>query len=106
MSDFDSRSLVDLWGVNEAFTAAAWWYQPPPPFEEGSTWMTRQGAIDTGRNAAVTFGKPFVVYRLPKWPEEVYGVIACDRLLPMEAQRFEELGGVPVPPPPQGSLFD
>lgn len=47
--------------------------------------MTHEGAISTGQAAAERFGKPFVVYRLPAWPDAVYGVIAVDRGLPNEA---------------------
>lgn len=53
--------------------------------------MTRQQAIDTGQGAAVRFGKPFVVYRLPLWPKDVYGCVAVDRGLPPEAETYERL---------------
>lgn len=71
--------------------------------------MTRQGAIDTGRGAAIRFGKPFVVYRLPLWPPDVYGVIAVDRGLPPTAQTFEtfdpDAGVIPTTGSDQPSLF-
>lgn len=69
--------------------------------------MTREDAIATGHNAAVRFGKPFVVYRFPAWPMDRYGVIAVDRLLPMEAETFERLepSGPAPAPADQGSLF-
>ena len=70
--------------------------------------MTRQQAIDTGQNAAVRFGKPFIVYRFVAWPVDCYGVIACDRGLPREAETFETLRhdrSVELPSHAQGSLF-
>lgn len=71
--------------------------------------MTRSDAITTGQNAAVRFGKPFVVYRLPAWPRDVFGVIAVDRGLPSETETFEQLEPVgetvTVVPHDQGSLF-
>jgi hypothetical protein len=67
--------------------------------------VTRQGAIETGQGMAVKFGKDFVVYRFKAWPADCYGVIAVDRLLPIEAETFEIL--IPNQPEPvgQGSLF-
>jgi hypothetical protein len=71
--------------------------------------VTRADAITTGANAAVRFGKPFRVYRLPLWPPDVYGVIAVDRLLPMEAETFDRLEPegprVAAAGEAQGSLF-
>jgi hypothetical protein len=74
--------------------------------------MTHQGAIDTGQSLANRVGKACVVYRLPLWPVDCYGVIAVDRLLPMEAITFECLQPAgasstvaTTPDDTQGSLF-
>lgn len=69
--------------------------------------MTRQGAIDTGQAAAIRFGKPWIVWRMPKWPADCYGVRAVDLGLPSEAETFETLTPTPNAPEPagQGSLF-
>ena len=53
--------------------------------------MTLEGARDTARNMAQRFGKPFVVYRFPGWPADVWGVIA-DRELPPTAEILERYG--------------
>lgn len=72
--------------------------------------MTWQGAIDTAKGGAVRFVKPFVVYRLPAWPEDVFGVTAKENGLPGEAQvvlvvdPFYAETRVPVTGA-QGSLF-
>ena len=58
--------------------------------------MTRQGAIDTGQNAAVRFGKPFTVWRMPFWPKDVYGVRAEMLGFPTEAETFERLLPHPI----------
>lgn len=70
--------------------------------------MTHQEAIDTGRGAAARFGKDFVVYRIPAWPADVFGVIAADRGLPPGTETFEVLDykhGGKKAVQAQGSLF-
>ena len=74
--------------------------------------MTRQQAIETGQNAAVRFGKAFVVYRISGWPEDCYGVRAVDiGGFPPEATTYETLqpGGQvkkPAAAVSQSDLFD
>ncbi len=53
--------------------------------------MTREGAVSTAQNAATTFGKVFVVYRLPAWPPDVFGCRAEDKGLPPGTEMFERL---------------
>lgn len=70
--------------------------------------MTKPEAVSTAQGAATRFAKPFVVYRLPAWPADSFGVIAVDRGLPPEAQiveRFEPFNTPLVVVEPQGSLF-
>lgn len=69
--------------------------------------MTRRDAISTGQNAAIRFGKAFVVYRLPAWKPDVYGCIGADRELPADAETFERLepDGNERPRQGQASLF-
>lgn len=70
--------------------------------------MTKLGAIATAQGAATRFAKPFVVFRLPAWPPDVFGVVALDRGLPPEAvitQRLEPFAHVPPAADEQGSLF-
>ncbi len=66
--------------------------------------MTRHAAIALGQGLA-TVTQTYVVYRLPDWPDGVYGLMPRERLLPLEAETFEVFGGPVVPPPPQGALF-
>lgn len=51
--------------------------------------MTLAGAMQTARDAAVRFGKPFVVYRMPGFDAEQVAVIAADRGLPPTAEVLE-----------------
>lgn len=73
--------------------------------------MTRAEAVSTGQNAATTFGKVFVVYRLPAWPPDVFGCRAEDKGLPPGTETFERLapGGSAKASPPastgQGGLL-
>ena len=67
--------------------------------------MTLEGAQATAKNAAIRFGKPFVVYRFPAWPPECWGVIAEDRELAPTAEIRERFAGdvcQPSVPKPTG----
>jgi hypothetical protein len=58
--------------------------------------MTRDQAIEVGQDAAARFGKAFVVYRFPMWPEDIYSVIAADRGLPAQALTYDRLEPAPA----------
>lgn len=70
--------------------------------------MTRDGARSTAKGMAERFGKTFVVWRMPKWPDGVYGVLPEERLLPPEAiiaDRLEDVPRTSEAPGVQRSLF-
>jgi len=56
--------------------------------------MKKDGAYSTAQNAATRFGTPYLVYRMPGFPPDEYGVIAEERGLPSTAtidERFTPL---------------
>lgn len=69
--------------------------------------MTRAGAHETACGMAARFGEPFLVYRLPAWPDTAFAVARADRELPPAVIIVERCEAAPRPPAPdaQRSLF-
>jgi hypothetical protein len=61
--------------------------------------MTFESAKTIARQVAAHYSKPFVVWRMPAWPTDVYGVIDPEKM-PVQGVVAEK-----VEPRVQGSLF-